>query len=301
MSEMVTFKQKEKAIFVSLMIGVISIVPTIVAAIFSNSLIILTDVFQNGSEIVAVFFSYVAIRKVSKGSDLRYNYGYGKLEGFSSLVMAAILGISILVILFNAYQGIIHPEALTGVGVILAVVANAAGIGINGWQWNRYRRIFRESPSPIIEGQLKLYRGNVVNDVSVTASLCFGLIFRQYAWASFIDPAGAIILSGFLFYSAYSLFSSSMDNLMDRTLEESLQTGILGILAKHFDAYAMLHDIRSRRSGMFIFIDLYLEFDPEKSMGEVTRDICAIRTDIESIIRNCQVNIVPCTDRPRVR
>ena len=295
-----TIKQKEKAILLGLVFGALAMVPIIISAILSNSLIVLTDVLKSGSELLAVMFSYFAIRKVSKGANFVYNYGYGKLEGFSSLLMAFVIGISLIIILFNAYLGFTRPEPLTGIGVIIAIGANIMTGTFNIWQWFNYRKIDRESPSPIITGQLNLYRSKYISDISVTITLVLGLFLRKYTFAHFIDPLGAVVLSGFLFYAVYTLFSQSMDNLMDRTLEESLQMGILRVLAQHFDDYHNIHDIRSRRSGQYIFIDLYLEFDPEKQMKAVQQAICEINDDILGFIKNCQVNIVPCTCKPRV-
>ncbi|MGC9365385.1 MAG: cation transporter dimerization domain-containing protein [Fidelibacterota bacterium] len=76
--------------------------------------------------------------------------------------------------------------------------------------------------------------------------------------------------------------------------------GILRVLELHFDDYNNIHDIRSRRSGQNIFVDLYLEFDSEKAMGDVQQAICEISSDILGFIKNCQVNIVPCSCKPRI-
>lgn len=40
-------------------------------------------------------------------------------------------------------------------------------------------------------------------------------------------------------------------------------------LVTHFDEYDNLHGIRSRRSGSHVFIDIFLECDPERKVGEV--------------------------------
>ncbi|MBN2601705.1 MAG: cation diffusion facilitator family transporter [Candidatus Marinimicrobia bacterium] len=298
-SKSMTIKQKEKAILLGLILGAVAMIPIIISAILSNSLIVLTDVLKSGSELLAVMFSYFAIRKVSKGANMVYNYGYGKLEGFSSLLMAFVIGVSLIIILFNAYLGFAHPEPLAGIGVIIAIGANIFTGIINIWQWLNYRKIDKDSPSPIITGQLNLYRSKYISDISVTITLVLGLVLRKYTFAHFIDPIGAVVLSGFLFYAVYTLFSQSMDNLMDRTLEESLQMGILRVLGLHFNDYHNIHDIRSRRSGQHIFIDLYLEFDPGKAMGEVQEAIYGISNDILGFIKNCQVNIVPCTSKPQ--
>ncbi|HDP67806.1 MAG TPA: cation diffusion facilitator family transporter [Candidatus Marinimicrobia bacterium] len=299
-SKSMTIKQKEKAILQGLIFGALAMVPIIISSIYSNSLMVLADIFQSGSELLAVIFSYFAIRKVSKGADMVYNYGYGKLEGFSSLLMALVIGISLIIVLFNAYRGLMNPEPLFGIGVLIAIGVNSITASVSFWQWLNYRKIDKESPSPIITGQLNLYRSKYISDVGVALTLALGLLLRKYAFAYYIDPLGALILSGFLIRSIYTLFSQSMDNLMDRTLEESLQLGILRVLGQHFKDYRNIHDIRSRRSGQNIFVDLYLEFDPDKAMGEVQKAITQINADILGFIKNCQVNIVPCTGKPRI-
>jgi len=162
-----TIKQKEKAILQGLIFGALAMVPIIISAFYSNSLMVLTDVFQSGSELLAVLFSYFAIRKVSKGANLVYNYGYGKLEGFSSLLMACVIGISLIIVLLNAYRGFANPEPLTGVGVLIAIGVNIITASISFWQWLNYRNIDKESPSPIITGQLNLYRSKYISDTGV--------------------------------------------------------------------------------------------------------------------------------------
>lgn len=296
-----TFKQKEKAILVSLIIGIVLLIPNIVAALTSNSLIMLTDVFHGASEVLAIFFAYIAIRKVSKGTNPDYNYGYGKMEAFSSLFIAVVIGISLIIILTSVIHGILKPEKLAGIGVLIGIAFNFIGFLINFWQWFKYNKIAKAAFSPIIEGQSNLYRSKFIMDFGTTLTLTGGLVLGNLPFAHFIDPIGALVLSGFLCYSAYTLFSTSMDNLMDRTLEESLQTGILRVLAQHFDDYQNLHDIRSRRSGADVFIELYLEFDDHSGMEQVMHDIQAITADIKEIIRNCQVNIIPCREKPALK
>jgi len=293
-----TFKQKEKAILVSLILGIVLLIPNIVAALTSNSLIMLTDVFQGASEVLAIFFAYIAIRKVSKGTNLVYNYGYGKMEAFSSLLIAVVIGISLIIILTSVVHGILKPEKLAGIGVLIGIGFNSVGFLINFWQWLKFRKIAKAAFSPIIEGQSDLYRSKCIMDLGASLTLTGGLVLGNFPFAHFIDPVGALVLSGFLCYSAYTLFSTSMDNLMDRTLEESLQTEILKVLGQHFDDYRNIHDIRSRRSGADIFIELYLEFDDHSMMELVMSNIRQITADIKAIIRNCHVNVIPCREKP---
>jgi len=84
---------------------------------------------------------------------------------------------------------------------------------------------------------------------------------------------------------------------MDRTLEEENQIIILRELAGHFEEYEELHGIRSRRSGSKVFIEIFLEFDPEDTMAEIQKTAAEIRRNIETKINNSSVTIA-LADRP---
>jgi divalent metal cation (Fe/Co/Zn/Cd) transporter len=87
----------------------------------------------------------------------------------------------------------------------------------------------------------------------------------------------------------------SVYDLLDRTLEESLQLVILRELAAYFDQYAAFHGIRSRRSGGNIYVEVFLEFDGEKRMAEVQEVIDNIKTRLEQAMPDSKVAIVPTT------
>ena len=159
--------------------------------------------------------------------------------------------------------------------------------------WIKYLRIYRIEPSPIVEGQRKLYQLNFFSSSSAFLALILGFSLRSFAWASYLDPAGSIILSGFMAYTAYGIYSMSMNNLMDKTLEESLQLIILRILAKHFDKYTLFHKIESRRSGGEIYIDLFLSFEKKDPFEKVMMYINEIKIDLEKAINRSHVSIIP--------
>ncbi len=288
-----SFDDKQKSIRLSLITASVMLLPALAAVMLSNSLIVLTDFLQETSEAIGILFAYFAVRQVSRGKDLAYNFGYGKLEGFSSLLIAGVIGVSILVILFNAWRSILEPEPLAGVGVWISLVANFLNGGFALVLWRRYAGMVGQESSPILEGQRGLFRGKFFTNGTVVFSLGAGMLFREHTWAQLIDPVVALLLAAFLAHSAYTLFSVSIDNLMDKTLEETLQIAILRALALNFHRYAELHDIRSRRSGSEVFVEVFLGFEDEAAMASVMDDIEAIRTSILEEIGNGSVVVIP--------
>ncbi|HRK60278.1 MAG TPA: cation transporter dimerization domain-containing protein, partial [Candidatus Kapabacteria bacterium] len=87
------------------------------------------------------------------------------------------------------------------------------------------------------------------------------------------------------------VFTDSFNDLLDKTLDEEYQMIILRELALHFDEYEDLHGIRSRRSGSHVFIEIFLECDKDKKVGDIQSFMDTLRKDLESKIANSRVII----------
>jgi divalent metal cation (Fe/Co/Zn/Cd) transporter len=148
-----------------------------------------------------------------------------------------------------------------------------------------------------MESQSKLFMTRLIGNVFIFLSLALSLSLAAYEWSVYIDPIAALIIGASVLVSAVGVFSSSVYDLLDGTLEEADQLKILRELVQHFDRYEMVHGIRSRRAGNRIFVEIFLEFDPDKRVGEVERDMAAIRKSIEAGLENSSVSIVLASKR----
>lgn len=74
---------------------------------------------------------------------------------------------------------------------------------------------------------------------------------------------------------------------------EALQVDVLRELSAHFDEYEDFHAIRLRREGDRLFIEIFLEFDGERKMGEVQKSIDRIKANLEAKIKGSEVLIIP--------
>lgn len=283
---------KEKTLRFSLILGLVFMIPGGSAFLFSNSITILADFLISTIETVAIFFSWFAIRRITRGMDYQYNYGYGKLEAIASLVTTAAIVSSFGGILFSAWHHFVAPVRIQGAGILISVSLNFFALVMNSRQWYRNHRIAKREPSPIIDGQIRLFRNKILSSLCVLSTLGISMLLRDFPWACYIDPAGSLVLSGFLIHSAFGLFHVSMSNLLDKTLEEPMQMEIMKTLAKHFDRYKFLHDLRSRRSGGDVFIELFVEFEEDSTMGDVMQNVDVMKKDLGERIPGCHVNVI---------
>ncbi|MBM4132716.1 MAG: cation diffusion facilitator family transporter [Nitrospira sp.] len=263
------------------------------SAILSNSLTIFTDLLRNIGETIACFFAWQTMRRIAKGKAGAYDYGYGKAESLSSLLVAGVMVISLVIALAGAIERFRHPVDTHRVelGFFVAVYAT----GLNTILWRRKLRIARSDTSPILESQWHLFRNKAMANGCVVGGLALDQAFDGAPWALYIDPAASLVVCGFLAYSIYNVWSKNAADLLDRALDESLQLVILRTLAGHFDDYVAFHGIRSRRSGKSIYIELFLEFDGNKTMADVQKTIASLQAELESHIAHSQVVIAPAT------
>lgn len=85
-------QDKQRLIFTTLMLEVGFLVPDTIAAVLAGSLAVWADLLRCGIETLAVFFAWLTIRKVDRASSdpQRYEYGLGKLESMSTVLIATI-------------------------------------------------------------------------------------------------------------------------------------------------------------------------------------------------------------------
>jgi cation diffusion facilitator family transporter len=288
-------KAKESSILLGLILGIFGLVTGVIAAVIANSLTLESEILKNIGLVTAVFLSYLSIRKVNRGRTEGYNYGYGKLESFSGLIVAVVLVISLIIVIGHTVERFQHPVELHAGGLDLAIVFSAVALLTSAWLWRHDHHLAREEYSPVLESLWRMYRFKTIASILVIASLAMSAVFSDQPWASYIDPVGSVLIGLFIVQSIYNISAMSVYDLLDRALEESLQLIILRELASYFDEYEAIHGIRSRRSGANVYVEIFLEFDGERKMAEVQAVINSMKANLEKKITGSEIVISPAT------
>ncbi len=291
---------KEGAARAAVIAGAVDTLITLGALLASHSAVVLADFFKTLIEFSAVLLAWIALRRISRGGAHAYDYGIGKLENLSSLFISLLMLTCLAVVAINAVYNLLHPSHIAGVGVWISLVSQVVYAGINGAIGWRCRCAARNEASPVMASQANLFMTKTVGNVFILLSLILSLsLGGRFQWALYIDPVASMIMAISILVAASGIFSNSCRQLLDRTLEESQQILILRVLAQYFDEYENLHGIRSRHSGSHVFIEILLEFAPDRKVGEIQAVLERMQHDIEERIRNSRVTIGLAT-RPMV-
>jgi ferrous-iron efflux pump FieF len=287
---------REKALRGLFFAGLLDVLLTTTAFLLANSGVLLADFLKTTIELIAITLSWVAIRRVNRGGGKKFEYGLGKLENISSLFVGLVMLLSFLIITANSVHSIIVPGHIQGIGLWISIGSQVIYLGINGGLWIKNRRLSKSAPSPLMDSQTKLFLTRFIGNAFILLSLGLSMALSRFGWSEYIDPAASMVIALSILSATLGIFSSSLYDLLDRTLEEERQIIILAELARHFHDYEELHGIRSRRSGAQVYVEIFLEFDPEKKMGEIQQVIDTIRHDIERKLQGSSVTIALTTE-----
>lgn len=282
---------QDKALLIGVVTTFLSLLPTAYATFVSNSVILFSDFLRCLVEFSAIFLSWCIMRRVSETDQMRFSYGHGKLEEFSALTVGVALLISFVIVLLSAISRFLTPQPVEN-GVFGFILGGLSVAG-NVYFWFKYGALAKSVSSPVISSQSRLFRAKTVASLVVFLSLLLSLYSHDSHLIFYADPIGAIFLAAFLLYSALGLLSASMRDLLDCSLEESLQLRILAALVRFEAGYAGLQSIRTRRGGSKIFIEIFLEFKPETSLQEAYMVISEIKQLLSNSISNGDITIIP--------
>jgi len=285
----------DSSIKAGLIAGFIDVILTLTALLLSNSGVLLADTLKTTLEFIAVLIAWETMRQISKNSGHKFQYGLGKLENMSSLIVAFLMTVCIILIVVNAIKSMLHPDHIKGVGIWICLVSQLVYGVVNGYLWKKNRKIAVAESSPMMESQAKLFLTKTLGNVFIFSSVGLSCVLTSYGWSVYIDPCASLLIAISIFLSALGILSNSLFDLMDRTLEESHQIVILRALAKHFHEYESMHGIRSRRSGSEVFVDIFLEFQKNKTVAEVQSIIDSICRHIEDEIKGSHVAVCLAT------
>jgi ferrous-iron efflux pump FieF len=268
----------------SLSVSVFLVVIKALAYFGSHSVSVLAALTDSALDLFSSTLNLIAIRSALTPADAEHRFGHGKAEPLAGLAQGAFIAGSASFLIVQAINRFITPEPVEQGSVALAVmiVSLVVATGLVAYQ----RHVVRKTGSLAVSADSAHYATDILTNVGVIIALILAAGFKM----ELADPVIAVLVAGFLLFSAWNVFRQSYDQLMDRELPDEARAKVRSIVMAHGEVRNM-HDLRTRASGINTFIQFHIELDPAISLmrahevsDQVEHEVCAAFPHAEVII-----------------
>lgn len=291
-SKTTEIKKQLSIIKINLIVDLLACVPVLVIAFLSNSLVLISDLFDYIFTITTSAIAFIILKKSLKNNSIDYNYGIGKMESLSALITGSVMLIALMYFLYEAVTRIFETSELNFLFVAFGISVHTIAIGVDLYLWKKAYVLDKASKSPLMEAQWKVNLTNGLGSFAVVIALLLTYFFKDKYWSQYIDPVFAAIIILITGKSFLFLIKRALNDLLDKTIDEENQLIIIKTLSDYEDGYKRLYDIKSRKSGNKIFIEISLGFDPQNKIGEAMDISGRIKERLEYDIRESSVKII---------
>jgi cation diffusion facilitator family transporter len=250
-----------RSTWVSVAVNLALSIGQVITGILSRSQGLIADGIHSLSDLIADFVVLLASHHSRKPVDANHPYGHQRFETGASLALALILLLVGGGMLWSAVLKLEHPETIQSVQLAALWVALAALVAKEG-----LFRYMLAAATRVKSSMLVANAWHARSDAASSLVVALGIV-GNLAGYPLMDPVAALIVGGMVLKMGGSFGWDALHDLMDRAADaaevqaitETLRAtpGILGV-----------HDLRTRKMGDMILVDVHLEIDADLSVEQ---------------------------------
>ena len=249
----------------------------------SGSVSLLASLVDSLTDSLASIVNLFAVRLALRPADDNHPFGHGKAESLSALAQSAFIGGSAVFLLLNAVERLLHPQPLqqTTLGIAVMLVSLLLTLALVLFQ----RWVLRRAQSQAVSADSLHY----VTDFASNIVVLVALVLAAWGWQR-ADAVLALLLGGWIFWSAAKIAIEAVNTLMDKALPpadvariEAAALAVPGVLG--------LHDLRTRLSGARHFIQMHIDLDARLNIVEAHDIAVAVAAQIRALFEDAEVMV----------
>lgn len=273
-----------RASYASIVAALVLIGAKLAAWIGTGSVALLSSLIDSLVDLAASLLNLFAVRHAMVPADREHRFGHGKAEPLAALGQSAFLCGSALLLMAEAIRRLVSPAPIEHVpaGIGVMVFSIVLTVPLVAYQ----RRVVQRTGSLAIGADELHYRGDVILNLSVIATLVIGNVFS----APLVDPLFGGLIGLWIIYSAVRIARLSLTQLMDRELPDDERARVRAIAERHPEVCAV-HDIRTRAAGPTAFIQLHLEMDGGLSLLRAHQISDTVEAELQQAFPHAEIII----------
>lgn len=251
----------KRTTLVSVVVNIVLSALQIVTGWLSGSQALIADGIHSLSDLVSDFVVLFAGHHSKAEPDADHHYGHYRYENAASLVLGVLLLAVGVGMLWSAINKMIHPSALVQVSSIALWVALIALVA-KEVLFRYMLAVAQRIRSSMLIANAWHARSDAASSLVVALGIGGSLLGYPL-----LDPIAALVVGLMVAKMGFSFAWNSLHDLMDRAADieeiEKIRTTILAT-----PGIQGLHDLRTRKTGDLIIVDVHLEIRGDITVAE---------------------------------
>lgn len=228
------------------------------AVLATNSSSVLASFTDASMDLLVSALNFAGLRYALRPADENHSFGHGKAEAVMALLQAAFLTGAAVLLLTQAFSRFHQAEAVQQLAFgmwITVLCASLTLILVLAQRWT-----IKRTGSLAVKADLLHYRSDLLMNLLVLIALF--LTSRSLLW---VDNLVAVLICGYLLYSAFELAKEALQHLLDQKLSADQLSRIEQTLLTE-PAVLAVEQLKTRQAGPHIFIQLRLVLQDDLSL-----------------------------------
>ena len=276
-------REKRRAALLSVGSAVLLVSLKAFLVIRTGSLGVLSEALHSGLDLLAAVITFLSVRVSDEPADERHPYGHGKFENFSAFVETALLLITALYIIYEAFDRLFFHSVHIQPSVTAILVLFVA-LSIDMTRARALKNVARKYSSDALEADALHFSTDVWSTIVVISGI--GLVWAgetwNLPWLAYADALAGLAVAAIILWVGSQLGKRTLDALLD-VAPKGLQQEIAMAVAR-MDGVLDVDRVRVRRSGNRHFVDATVSVARTASLEQVHALSDAIEKRIGEIV-----------------
>lgn len=243
----------------------------IIFGIVGHSQALIADGLHSLSDLLVGVMTLIGAKYSTQPPDIQHPYGHGRIETLVTIFGGGLLLLMAIGLLIDVQRRLLEPTLLlqpTSISLAAAILSIAIKEAI--YQYTMY--VAKRVRSPMLRANAWHHRSDAISSLIVFIGV--GGSMLGFLW---LDAVATIAISFMIGYIGLSLILPGIYELIDTGLEEE-QLIEMKEISLSVNGVRGLHQLRTRKMGISVLVDLHILVDPRISVSEGHKISHAVRT-----------------------
>jgi len=226
--------------------------------LIAGSSVLVADAAHSLSDLASDIVALFGLRAAAKPPDEDHPYGHGRFETLGAIVLAVILlGVAVGIAwdAWGRFDAPSEPQMIALWAAALSIVAKEALFHVTV-------RVGRRHNSPLVLANAWHHRSDALSSVAALA----GIAGARMGFP-ILDPAAAVVVAALIAKMASDILRGAIREITDATLQRGMLEGLSAGIGR-LPGVVNLHELRARRMGSRVLVDLHVEVDGSTTVSD---------------------------------